>query len=161
MIEGLGDAGFRVTRLKGELADIGLNQPVHNTVNADSSGVDAAKAIALGAHSVAVGTAAIIAGGCIACLQCHVGQCVVGIATQDPDHEKRYDTNAEAQHIHTFLESMRWQMATITEALGHKDIHELGRDDLVALTPEAAEITRLPYAPEYRETEMSPRKKAV
>ena len=28
-------------------------------------------------------------------------------------------------------------------------------NDLVALTPEAAEITRLPYAPEYRERETS------
>jgi glutamate synthase domain-containing protein 2/formylmethanofuran dehydrogenase subunit C len=113
-------------------------------------GVDAAKAIALGAHAVAVGTAAIIAGGCIACLQCHVGSCVVGIATQDPEHEKRYDTNLEARHIHKFLESIRWQLAAITDAHGHTDIHQLGRDDLVALTPEAAEITRLPYAPEYR-----------
>jgi len=115
-------------------------------------GVDAAKAIALGAHAVAVGTSAIIAGGCIACLQCHVGQCVVGIATQDPEHEKRYDTPAEALHIHKYLESMRWQIAAITDALGHKNVHELGRDDLVALTPEAAEITRLPYAPEYRQS---------
>ncbi len=113
-------------------------------------GVDAAKAIALGAHAVAVGTAAIIAGGCIACLQCHVGQCVVGIATQDPDHERRYNTDLEAHHIHTYLETMRWQLAAITHALGHRDVHELGRDDLVALTPEAAEITRLRYAPEYR-----------
>jgi hypothetical protein len=32
-------------------------------------------------------------------------------------------------------------------------VHELSRNDLVALTPEAAEITRLPYAPEYRERE--------
>ena len=30
-----------------------------------------------------------------------------------------------------------------------QSVHELSRDDLVALTPEAAEITRLPYAPEY------------
>ncbi len=113
-------------------------------------GIDAAKALALGAHAVGIGTAAIIAGGCIACLQCHVGQCVVGIATQDPEHEKRYDTDVEAHHIHTYLESMRWQLAAITHSLGHSNVHDLCRDDLVALTPEAAEITRLPYAPEYR-----------
>ncbi len=62
-------------------------------------GIDTAKAIALGAHGVAMGTSAIIAGGCIACLQCHVGQCVVGIATQDPEHEKRYDIDRrELEH---------------------------------------------------------------
>jgi glutamate synthase domain-containing protein 2 len=113
-------------------------------------GVDAAKALALGADAIGVGTGAIIAGGCIACLQCHVGHCVVGIATQDPEHEKRYDTPVEARNIHRYLESIRWQLAVITDALGHDDVGGLCRDDLVALTPEAAEITRLPYEPNER-----------
>ncbi len=114
-------------------------------------GVDAAKAIALGAQAVSVGTSAIIAGGCIACMQCHIGNCVVGIATQDPEHEKRYDTEREARNIHRFLEIMRWQLAAIAGAHGYDDIHKLSRDDLVATTPEAAAITGLPYAPEYRD----------
>ncbi len=114
-------------------------------------GVDAVKALALGADSVGLGTSVIIAGGCIACMQCHVGTCVVGIATQDPEHEKRYDIDREADNIHRFLESVRWQIAALTHALGHDDVRQLSRDDLVALTPEAAEITRLPYVPELRE----------
>jgi len=119
-------------------------------------GVDAAKALALGADAVAVGTAAIIAGGCIACLQCHVGQCVVGIATQDPEHEKRYNIPTEAKNIHGYLESLRWQIAAIVHGLGHRSVHDLSRDDLVALTPEAAAITRLPYRPEYRARDAAP-----
>jgi len=114
-------------------------------------GVDAVKALCLGADAVAMGTATIIAGGCIACMQCHVGQCVTGIATQDPDHEKRYKPTLEAENIHRFLEGVRWQMAALTQALGHTNMRQLSRDDLVALTPEAAAITRLPYAPKYRE----------
>ncbi len=114
-------------------------------------GLDTAKAIALGAHAVAMGTSAIIAGGCIACLQCHVGHCVVGIATQDPEHEKRYQIDPEALNIHRFLESVRWQLASILNAHNYKNVYELSRSDLVALTPEAAKITRLQYAPEYRE----------
>lgn len=114
-------------------------------------GVDAVKALCLGADAVAFGTSVIVAGGCIACMQCHVGQCVTGIATQDPEHEKRYKANVEAQNIHRFLESVRWQIASITHALGYGSTTDLCRDDLVALTAEAAEITRLPYAPEYRE----------
>ena len=117
-------------------------------------GADAAKAIALGAKAVAVGTSAIIAGGCIACLQCHVGNCVVGIATQDPEHEKRYNIPAEAENIHRYLESMRWQLAAIADAHGYDDIHQMSREDLVALTPEAAEITGLPYEPGYRASAM-------
>ena len=111
------------------------------------TGVDAAKALALGASAVAVGTAALIAGGCISCLQCHVGKCVVGIATQDPEHERRYNISAEALNIHHYLESLRWQLAAITEGLGYDDVHKINRDDLVALTPEAAEITGLEYVP--------------
>ena len=113
-------------------------------------GVDVAKALALGATATAVGTAAIIAGGCISCMQCHVGTCVVGIATQDPEHEKRYNIPVEARNIHHFLENVRWQLASVVNGLGYADFRALSRDDLVALTPEAAAITRLPYAPEYR-----------
>ncbi len=116
-------------------------------------GVDIAKALALGADVTAVGTAAIIAGGCIACMQCHVGTCVVGIATQDPEHVLRYQTPVEALHVHHFLENLRWQLAAIVQGMGYHDFRELDRDDLVALTPEAARITRLPYAPEYRRQE--------
>ena len=114
-------------------------------------GIDTAKAIALGAHAVAVGTSAIVAGGCIACLQCAVGQCVVGIATQDPVFEARYDVDAESWHIHHYLEALRWQLASVCAAHGYSSVYQLSRDDLVALTPEAAAITRLPYAPEHAE----------
>ncbi len=114
-------------------------------------GIDAVKALCLGADAVALGTAAIIAGGCIACMQCHVGQCVTGIATQDPEHEQRYKPQVEAQNIHRYLEVVRWQIAALTHALGHDAVTSLSRDDLVALTPEAAEITGLPYEPGYRD----------
>ena len=109
-------------------------------------GVDAVKALCLGADAAAFGTSTIIAGGCIACMQCHVGQCVTGIATQDPEHEKRYNPEIEAQNIHRFLESVRWQIASIALGLGHSDVKDLNRNDLVALTPEAAKITGLPLS---------------
>lgn len=116
-------------------------------------GVDAVKALALGASAVAMGTAALIAGGCISCMQCHVGNCVVGIATQDPEHEARYNIELQAQAIHRFLEAVRWQMASLIDALGLKDFRELSRKNLVALTPEAAAITGLPYEPDYQPVE--------
>jgi len=119
-------------------------------------GIDAAKALALGADAVAVGSAAIIAGGCIACMQCHVGTCPVGIATQDPEHEARYNVPQEAMNMHRFLEGMRWQLAAIVHALGHDDVKKLSRDDLVALTPEAAALTGLPLAPGHRDLQHSP-----
>ena len=114
-------------------------------------GIDAVKALCLGADAVAFGTSTIIAGGCIACMQCHVGTCVTGIATQDPEHEQRYKPSLEAQNIHRFLESVRWQIAAITKALGHDDVRQLSRADLVALTPEAAKITGLGHQPRWRD----------
>ena len=115
-------------------------------------GVDVVKMLALGADCTSVGTAAIIAGGCIACMQCHVGTCPVGIATQDPEHEARYDLDRQAENMHRYFESLRWQIAAITKALGYNDVHKVSRGDMVALTPEAADITGLPYAPEHKDT---------
>ena len=114
-------------------------------------GVDVVKMLALGADCTSIGTAAIIAGGCIACMQCHVGTCPVGIATQDKNHEQRYDIDLQAENIHRYFESVRWQIASITKALGYDDVHKISHSDLVALTPEAADITGLPYKPEYRD----------
>ena len=133
------------------LEDIGRRQDIELVVMGGiRDGVDAVKALCLGADAVAFGTSTIIAGGCIACMQCHIGQCVTGIATQDPEHEKRYDPQAESHNIHRFLEGVRWQIAALTHALGHTDFRALNRDDLVALTPEAAEITGLPHEPGLR-----------
>ena len=120
-------------------------------------GIDAVKALCLGADAVALGTSTIIAGGCIACMQCHVGQCVTGIATQDPEHEKRYQPEVEAQNIHRFLESVRWQIAAIAQGFGYNNVRQFNRDDLVALTPEAAEMTGLPYAPQYSDHQIDVR----
>ncbi|MFQ5973429.1 MAG: FMN-binding glutamate synthase family protein, partial [Alphaproteobacteria bacterium] len=114
-------------------------------------GIDGVKALCLGADAFAMGTSVIVAGGCIACMQCHVGQCVTGIATQDPEHEKRYNIPVEAQNIHRFLEAVRFQTAAIIHALGHTDVRQLSPDDLVALTPEAAAITGLPHEPGQRD----------
>ncbi len=130
------------------LEEIGRRQDIELVLMGGlRDGVDAVKALCLGADAAAFGTSTIIAGGCIACMQCHVGQCVTGIATQDPEHEKRYKPSVEAENIHRFLESVRWQIAAITQALGYTDVRELGREDLVALTPEAAAITGLPLEP--------------
>jgi glutamate synthase domain-containing protein 2 len=143
------------------LADIGASGQLQIILMGGiKDGVDAVKALCLGADAVAYGTTTIIAGGCIACMQCHIGNCPVGIATQDPEHEARYHPKVEAHNIHRFLEGVRWQIAALTHALGHGSVKDLSRDDLVALTPEAAAITRLPYEPGYRTREESMQRKA-
>ena len=107
-------------------------------------GVDAAKAMALGADAVAIGTAAILAGSCIACVQCHSNKCPTGITTHKPDLEGRYEIERNAQWIATFLRNAADEVAAITLASGKDDCHDLCRDDLLALTPEASAITGIP-----------------
>ena len=131
------------------LEEIGRRQDIQLVLMGGlRDGIDAVKALCLGADAAAFGTSVLIAGGCIACMQCHVGQCVTGIATQDRDHEHRYKPETEARNIHRFLEGVRWQIAAVTYALGYRDVKDLSRDDLVALTPEAAEITGLSFEPD-------------
>ena len=114
-------------------------------------GLDIAKAIALGASAVALGTGMLVAGGCTGCMECSSGNCPIGMATQSETLTRNLDVRKVALKMHAYLESIRWQLSAIATALGYSDIRQISRDDLVALTPEAAEMTRLPYRPEYRE----------
>jgi AraC-like DNA-binding protein len=63
----------------------------------------------------------------------------------------RFEAEHRALQMHRYLESIRWQIASIIHSLGYSDVRQLSRRDLVALTPEAAAITRLPYEPGYRD----------
>lgn len=160
---GTGAAGSEVAEYVGIPTMAGLQEALDGLEELDCAGqmpivlmggikdgVDAAKAIALGATAVAFGSTMLIAAGCITCMQCSVGSCVIGAATQDPEHTKRFDTEKRALQVHRFLETVRWQLATIVHELGYADVRKLSREDLVALTPEAAALTRLPYDPSCR-----------
>ena len=94
------------------------------------SGADVAKALALGADAVSIGTAALVALGCNAplyeddyealgtkpgfCHHCHTGRCPVGITTQDPALEARLDVEqggaagAELPRDHGARGRRRW-----------------------------------------------------
>jgi glutamate synthase domain-containing protein 2 len=155
---GTGAAGSEVAEFVGIPTIAGLQEAIDGLAEIDcqgqlpivlmggvKDGVDAAKAIALGAAAVACGSSMLIAAGCIACMQCSVGSCVVGAATQDPGHTARFDVEKRALQVYRYLEAIRWQLASIAHAHGYSDIRQLSRNDLVALTPEAAALTRLPY----------------
>lgn len=161
---GTGAAGSEVAEYVGIPTIAGLQDALDGLAEIDcegllpivlmggiKDGVDAAKAIALGATAVAYGSTMLIAAGCITCMQCSVGGCVIGAATQDHEHTKRFDVEKRALQIHRYLEAIRWQLASIAHAHGYTDIRQLSRKDLVALTPEAAALTRLPYDPGQRD----------
>ena len=126
------------------------------------NGVDAAKALALGADAVSIGTAALIALNCNAplfledyqrlgvepgsCHHCHTGRCPVGITTQDPELESRLVLDEAQDRVFNFIQSMVMEMQMFARACGKSDVHHLEPEDMRALTLEASMITGIPLA---------------
>jgi glutamate synthase domain-containing protein 2 len=97
------------------------------------TGMDVAKAIALGADGVVIGTAELVALGCVRCGNCESGRgCPRGVATTDPELEKQTDTEWGAQRIVNLYSAWRKQWVELLASYGMKDISELrGRTDLL------------------------------
>lgn len=126
------------------------------------NGVDVAKALALGADAVSIGTAALIALNCNAplfledyeklgvkpgfCHHCHTGRCPVGITTQDPELMARLEIDDAADRVFNFLQSMTMELQMIARACGKNDVHDLEAEDMRALTLESSMITGIPLA---------------
>ena len=135
------------------------------------SGADVAKALAMGADAVSIGQAAMMAVGCNSdwyvqggerrsaradyealgtapgyCHQCHTGRCPVGITTQDPTLEARLAPEDGARALRNYLRTMNMELTTIARACGKTNVHHLEREDLVALTVEAAAMAGRPLA---------------
>ncbi len=94
---------------------------------------DVAKAIALGADGAILGTAELVAIGCVRIGQCEKGLgCPFGITTTDPEHAKKVDPDEACQRIVNLYTAWLWQLAGILQTLGMKSIRELrGRGDLM------------------------------
>jgi glutamate synthase domain-containing protein 2 len=94
---------------------------------------DVAKAIALGADGAILGTAELVALGCIRVAQCEKGLgCPFGITTTDPEQAKKIDADVGFQQIVNLYTSWLGQLAGILQTLGMRSIRELrGRSDLL------------------------------
>jgi len=126
------------------------------------SGADAAKALALGADAVSIGSAAMVALGCNKpvfiedyhamgtepgyCHHCHTGRCPVGVTTQDPKLEERLQPERGARLIKNYLTTMVLELQTLARACGKSHVRNLEPEDLAALTVEAAAMAQVPLA---------------
>ena len=135
------------------------------------TGADVAKALALGADAVALGQGVLIALGCNHdsyfhagqfhdatddytnlgtapgfCHHCHTGQCPVGITTQDPTLEQRLTPEVGAKQLRNYLQVLNMELTTLARACGKSNVHHLEKEDLVALTIEAAAMAKVPLA---------------
>ena len=100
------------------------------------SGADTAKALALGADAVSIGSAAMVALGCNRpvylddyanlgtapgkCHHCHTGRCPVGITTQDPELESRLRPEQGSRWLKNYLSTMVLGIADTCAGLRQK-----------------------------------------
>ena len=135
------------------------------------TGADIAKALAMGADAVSIGQGILLALGCNSdtyvqdgthrsaaadyeqlgtapgyCHHCHTGRCPVGVTTQDAVLEKRLEPLVGAKRVRNYLKTLNMELTTIARACGKQNVHHLEREDLVALTLEAAAMARVPLA---------------
>jgi glutamate synthase domain-containing protein 2 len=89
------------------------------------SSADAAKAIALGADAVAIGSAALIALGCHVCQSCHTGCCSWGITTQKPELTRRLDPEWGAERLTNLVHAWSHELQEILGALGVNAVESL------------------------------------
>jgi len=83
---------------------------------------DVAKAIALGADAVYIGTAALVALGCHVCQQCHTGKCAWGICTTALGLTRRINPDIGAQRLANLLRG--WSLE-IKDMLGGMGVNAL------------------------------------
>ena len=94
---------------------------------------DALKAIAMGADGVVIGTAEMVAMGCVRCACCESGRgCPRGIATTDPELVAQMSLEWASQRLINLNNAWREHMVAVLRRLGMKSIRELrGRSDLL------------------------------
>ncbi len=94
---------------------------------------DIAKAIALGADGVVVGTGELVALGCVRCARCESGRgCPRGIATTDPELQEQITVEWGSQRVINLYNAWRKDLVGILKRLGIRSVRELrGRTDLL------------------------------
>jgi glutamate synthase domain-containing protein 2 len=111
--------------------------------------LDVAKAIALGADGVVIGTAELVAIDCIRCTNCESGRgCARGIATTDIELKDMIEEKYVMRRITNMYMAWRKQWSELLRTYGLKSIKELvGRTDLLVNLDYLDEKEKSQYKP--------------
>ncbi|GAB5457987.1 MAG: glutamate synthase large subunit [Henriciella sp.] len=130
------------------------------------TGRDIVIAAMLGAEEYGIGTASLVAMGCIMVRQCHSNTCPVGVCVQDPELRKKFTGTADK--VVNLMSFIAEDVRRILASLGLKSLDEaIGRTDLLAqvsrgaphlddldLNPLLVQVDtakRVEYTPDHRE----------
>jgi len=106
---------------------------------------DIAKALALGADAVALGTAALMAIGCQQYRICNTGRCPMGIATQDPTLRGNLNINKAARKLENFLNVTAKELKDFARLTGNQSVHTLSVTDLCTVNSEISNHTSIEH----------------
>ncbi|MDR0911050.1 MAG: nitronate monooxygenase, partial [Methanobrevibacter sp.] len=131
------------------LKEVNLREEVSLVAaGAITSGADLAKAIALGADAVYIGTAALVSLGCRVCQTCYNGTCRKGIATQNPALRNRLNYVEAGHNLANYIKAMTEEACMLVQQAGNTSLSKIEKDDLRSLSLEAAKLTGVKMAGE-------------
>ena len=104
---------------------------------------DFAKAIAMGADAIAIGTAAMMAIACQQYRVCNNGMCPVGVGTQDSELRKRLNIEKSSKRLENYFNVVNDELKTFARITGNKDIHNLSNYDIVTTNSEISKNTNI------------------
>ena len=106
---------------------------------------DFAKALAMGANAIAIGTGPLIASACQQYKICHTGNCPVGVATQDSKNREMFKIDAAAKRIENYLKVSTEELKQFARITGHNDVHDLNITDLCTINTEISKYTDIKH----------------